>query len=233
MNLPNFFPALNFFFSFVPIAILLESMRQKEMLLKSEPQLLHPGQCSPFGTHRIDDRSLGCAVVNPARAPTSRSPNIPRFWNSRVHYGRGRQASSHGDPHYHHGVMKESSPDVSILLCMSNTGSTAVQPNIDMASAPDRPKKNLKHKTKGDEGPPWLHYQVMSGHTDTHLHMQLAPPSPSRELGRRVSERTSHMQPPTRRVLGPFAVPCPVQLSQSHPCQMFRTLIVSAPLHAI
>lgn len=64
--------------------------------------------------------------------------------------------------------MKESSPDVSILLRMSNAGSTAVQPTIDVASAPDRPKKNLKHRTKGDEGPRrWLHYQLMSGHTDT------------------------------------------------------------------
>lgn len=199
-------------------------MRQEEKLLKPNPSsCAHAGVL--FGIHRIDDRSLGCAVVNRARAPTSRSPNIPRFWNSGVHYGRGRQASSDGDPHYHHGIMKESSPDVSILLCMSNPGSAAVQPNADVASAPDRPEKNLKHKIKGDGGPSWpawLHYQLMSGHTDTHPHLQLQPPSLSRELGQRVSERTSHMQPPTRRGPGSFVVPCPVLLSQSHPCQKFR-----------
>lgn len=199
-------------------------MRQEEKLLKKNPSSSAHASVL-LGIHRIDDRSLGCAVVNRARARrarTSRSPNIPRFWNSGVHYGRGRQASSDGDPHCHHGITKESSPDVSILLCMSNQGSTAVQPNVDVASAPDRPKKNLKHKTKGDGGPSWLRYQLMSGHTDTHPHLQLQTPSPSRELGQRVSERTSHMQPPTRRGPGSFAVPCPVLLSQSHPCQKFR-----------
>lgn len=118
-----------------PIAILRESMRRE----RQEERL--PKMSSLLGIHRIDDRSLGCAVVNRARAPTSRSPSIPRFWNSRVHYGRGRQASPHADPHNHHGITKESSPDVPVLLRMSDQGSPAVQQNVDVAYAPDGPKK--------------------------------------------------------------------------------------------
>lgn len=72
MNLSEFFPPVRFLFSyFVPVAILLVSMNQKEMLLKTKP----PASVL-FGIHRIDDRSLGCAVVNPARAPTKHSKGL-------------------------------------------------------------------------------------------------------------------------------------------------------------
>lgn len=124
-----------------------------------------------FGIHRIDDRSLGCAVVNPARAPTKHSKGL-EFWRT-LRAGVGRLARSDGDPHYRHGKMKESSPDVSILLRMSNTGSTAVRPNIDVASAPDGPKKNLKHRTKGDEGP------VVGCIINSCLGTQTHPPAPA------------------------------------------------------
>lgn len=206
--------------------------------VQEEPQQLdctHPRKCSRYPPDR---RSLArlCRCESSPSTP-SRSPSIPRFWNStqyqdsRIHYGKGRPATPHGDPHYHHGIMKESSPDVPILFCMSNTGSTAAQRNIGVGSAPNRPKRNLKHTNEGDV------VVALSTHVWAHRHPPApaaAPPSPSRKLGQSMSERTSHMQPPTRRVPGSFAGPLSfVPLSQSHPCQKFRTLISRAPLHAI
>lgn len=103
---------------------------------KYEPQLLHPRRCSV--RYPPDRRSL----ARLCRCESSPSTHQPKPKHSKVEQGSGileyttagvGQASYHGDPHYHHGVMKESSPDVSILLCV-NTGSTAVQPNIDAAS---------------------------------------------------------------------------------------------------
>jgi hypothetical protein len=154
--------------------------------VQEEPQQLdctHPRKCSRYPPDR---RSLArlCRCESSPSTP-SRSPSIPRFWNStqyqdsRIHYGKGRPASPHGDPHYHHGIMKESSPDVPILFCMSNTGSTAAQRNIGVGSAPNRPKRNLKHTNEGDvvvalSTHVWAHRHPPAP-TCTHLHLQLHP----------------------------------------------------------
>lgn len=64
--LPNFFLSL-----FVPIAILLEFMRQEKMLFRKNPSTWAvPTHASVlFGIHRIDDPSLGCAVANQPGRP--------------------------------------------------------------------------------------------------------------------------------------------------------------------
>lgn len=228
MNLSKFSPGQVFFFLLRPRCDSSGVHEPEGDAAKNEP----PASVL-FGIHRIDDRSLGCAVVNPARAPTKHSKGL-EFWRT-LRAGVGRLARSDGDPHYRHGIMKESSPDVSILLRMSNTGSTAVRPNIDVASAPDRPKKNLKHRTKGDEGPvvaAWLHYQLMSGHTDTptctcSCHPHLRPANWGGEC------QSAHLTCSLRlddvaRGHSPSLV-LQALLSQSHPCQkVSNTLIVSA-----